>query len=103
MHTTPIETLNYRYGDSSSAMPPHIPTSIRPHRPVSSGLGGSAREFRRAHADRRRRYDLRAAKRWGGLDLFNIPLPLLWLEQGCVPSLFEPDACAEQPITDLWP
>jgi hypothetical protein len=52
---------------------------------------------------RQGKFNIRAAKRWGGLDLFGVPLPLLWLEQGCVPNLLQPYACAAQPITDIWP
>jgi hypothetical protein len=83
-------------------MPPSISRPIQPFRPVSSGVSRPG-QFRGAHTDRQQRNDLRAAKRWGGLDLFAIPTPLLWLENGCVPNLLEPEVCAEQPIADLWP
>jgi hypothetical protein len=77
--------------------------AIRSPRPAFAGAGGSVSSFRGAQANRQGRFDLRSAKRWGGLDLFGIPAPLLWLEDACVPSLLEPGGCIAPPIMDLWP
>jgi len=87
-------------------MIPRVAAPIRTSgtvRPVSTIPLRSPGQLRGAYAGRQGKFDIRAAKRWGGLDLFGVPLPLLWLGQGCVPNLIEPGVCAEQPIADLWP
>lgn len=84
-------------------MIPHLSPPIRPFGPMSSGSRPSLGQLRGGNMGRQGKFNIRAAKRWGGLDLFGVPLPLLWLEQGCVPNLLQPYACAAQPITDIWP
>jgi hypothetical protein len=84
-------------------MIPRLSPPIRPIGPVISGSRPSPGQLRGEYMGRQSKFDIRAAKRWGGLDLFGVPLPLLWLEQGCVPNLLQPYVCAAQPITNLWP
>lgn len=83
--------------------PVRVGAPARSFSPVSSGISRSPGQLRGANLGRQGKYDIRAAKRWGGIDLFGVPLPLLWLEQGCVPNLLQPYACTAQPIVNLWP
>jgi hypothetical protein len=70
---------------------------------VRSGVNRGLNFYQGVNAGRQSRFEARSARRWGDLALLELSAPYLWLENGCVPTLEEPAACAVAPIIDLWP
>jgi hypothetical protein len=70
---------------------------------VRSGMNSGVNTYQGVNAGRQSRFEARSARRWGDLALLELSGPYLWLENGCVPTLEEPAACAVVPVIDLWP
>ena len=64
----------------------------------------SARSYMLSNVDRRRRFEARAARRWGDWDDFLVfPAPLLWLEAEPALCVNDEFAFVEPVVIELWP
>jgi hypothetical protein len=85
-------------------MPNGVRTSMSPFASAQTVSNARTGSYVGVNTDRQRRFESRAARRYGDWSILEFPTPVLWLDYGWEPILLdEPGEFVVPVLVELWP